>query len=602
MGFARKNKKLKNRAKLPFLPLVSISPGSMLNSLSKIVIPAAFGLCIATAAAGVAAANVDVRILIDVSGSMKANDPKNLRIPAVRLVAELMPLGATVGIWAFSEQVEPLIAAAIVDEEWKVVAQKAAQKIHSRGQFTDVEAALDAATGDWDSTAGAAGGRHVILLTDGMVDVSKQAADSVASRKRILGSGLARLKSYGAQLHTISLSANSDRDLMTTLAESTDGWAEEVEDAAALQRVFLHMFEQAASPDSVPLIDNRFEVDKSISEMTLLVFRGQSTDPLQLVTPSGVVIVEQSRPDNVNWRAEEGYDLVSVTNPETGGWQINTDPDPDNRVLIVTDLKLEVDVLPTAASTDETLNISARITERGQPLVRQDFLELLKAELLVFGAENQQASVYPISFDAAQSRFSAEHLIDWPSGEYELVIKVDAGTFQREQRAKMRIHGAPLTFTSSVAADGQSLDFIARAEDGLVELGSLVGFVLIARPDGSTDVFDLPTFSNGEVNLSVAAPLNGVYWIEPRVIGRSTSGRVLNFKSATLSTEVSTAINAQALEKEQGSEESAPAPIDWLRSGSIVLVGNVVIALLLGGVWLALGQPRRIPANQVVLQ
>lgn len=574
----------------------------MLDCLSKTVIRAAFGLCIVTAAVGVSAENVDVRILIDVSGSMKANDPKNLRIPAVRLVAELMPVGAKAGIWAFSERVEELIPAATVDRKWKAAAIEATQRIHSRGQFTDVEAALSAATRDWDLADGDAAGRHVILLTDGMVDVSKQVADSAASRRRILGSGLARIKSYGAQLHTISLSANSDRELMTTLAESTDGWAEEVENATALQRVFLHMFEQAASPDSVPLVDNRFEVDKSISEMTLLVFRGQSNDPLQLATPSGVVIEEQSRPGNINWRAEGGYDLVSVANPETGTWQINTDPDPDNRVLIVTDLKLELDVLPTAVLTDELLSIGAHITEHGQPLVRQDFLKLLKVELLVSGVENKQANVYPIGFDAAQARFSAEHVIDWPSGEYELVIKVDGGTFQRQQRAKMRIHGAPLTFTSTVAEDGQSLDFVARAEEGLVELGSLVGFILVARPDGSTDVFDLPTFSNGEINLSVTAPLNGVYRIEPRVIGRSASGRVLNFKSTALSTEITAGIKQETPAEEFDNEEPTPKPIDWIRSGSVVLIGNVVIATILGAVWLLLGQRRRIPSSQVVLQ
>ncbi len=573
-----------------------------MDYLNRTVVRAAIGLLISTATITVSATDVDVRILIDVSGSMKANDPHNLRIPAVRLVAELMPQGATAGIWAFSEQVEELIPAATVDHEWKAAATEATLKIHSRGQFTDIEAVLSTATRDWDLADGVADSRHVILLTDGMVDVSKQAADSAASRKRILGPGLARLKSYGAQLHTISLSANSDRELMTTLAQSTDGWAEEVEDSTALQRVFLHMFEQAASPDSVPLVDNRFEVDKSISEMTLLVFRGQSNEPLQLVSPSGVVIEEQSRPSNINWRAESGYDLVSVANPETGAWQINTDPDPDNRVLIVTDLKLELDALPTAVLTDELLSIGARITERGEQLVRQDFLELLKSELHLTGAQGQQANVYPIDFDTAQARFFTERLIDWPSGEYELLIKVDGGTFQREQRAKMRIHGAPLTFTSTLADDGQSFNFVARAEQGLVELGSLVGFVLVARPDGSTDIFDLPDFSNGEVNLSVTAPLNGVYRIEPRVIGRSTSGRVLNFKSTALSTEITAGISIETPAEVVDTAEPAPAPINWVQSGTVVLIGNVVIAAILGSVWLLLGRRRRIPSNQVVLQ
>ncbi len=320
----------------------------MLRRLSKTIVWIALLLGAVIIPVPVSAGNVDIRILIDVSGSMKQNDPGNLRIPAVRLVAELMPLGAQAGIWTFSEAIEELITARSVDGAWKAAAVKATNKIHSRGQFTDIEAAVTVATRDWDTAGPADGERHVILLTDGMVDVSKRPSDSEASRERLLGAGLARIKSHGAQIHTIALSGNSDAELLTTLAEATEGWAEQVEDAASLQRVFLHMFEQAASPDSIPLLDNRFDVDSSVSEMTLLVFRAKSAEPLQLVDPAGEVFDEGSHPDNVSWRGESGYDLVTVGGPETGTWQINTEPDADNRVLIVTDLKLEVDVLPAS--------------------------------------------------------------------------------------------------------------------------------------------------------------------------------------------------------------------------------------------------------------
>jgi uncharacterized protein (TIGR03503 family) len=573
----------------------------MLGSSIKAVIRVALGLCLIAAPASTVAADIDVRILIDVSGSMKANDPQNLRIPAVRLVAELMPLGATAGIWTFSERVEQLIAANSVDRQWKAAAIKATERIHSRGQFTDVEAALNVAIRDWEGTGRAGAGRHVILLTDGVVDVSAQATDSALSRKRILDGGIARIKSYGAQIHTIALSANSDRELMTTIAESTDGWAEEVEDAASLQRVFLHMFEQAASPDSIPLLDNRFEVDKSISEMTLLVFGGRSTKPLQLLSPAGTLIDEGSHPNNINWRAESGYDLVTVTKPETGTWQINTEPDPDNRVLIVTDLKLELDALPTSVLVDELLTITAGVSERGQPLVRRDFLKLLHTELSV-SSSTRQAIVHSVPLDKGRAKFISEHVIDWPSGEYELVVKVDGGTFQREQRSKMRIHGAPITFSSNVADGGQSLEIVGSAEEGLVALESLAGFVLVAKPDGSSEVFDLPSFFSGEISLSVAAPLNGVYQIEPRVIGRSASGRVLNFRSTAISTEITAGLNAKPEAEQPAVAVPFPAEVDWVRSGSIVLIGNVFVLTLLGVVWLLLGQRRQIPSSQVVLQ
>ena len=45
----------------------------------------------------------DVRVLIDISGSMKKNDPNNLRIPAVNLLTEIIPDGARAGVWTFGQ-------------------------------------------------------------------------------------------------------------------------------------------------------------------------------------------------------------------------------------------------------------------------------------------------------------------------------------------------------------------------------------------------------------------------------------------------------------------------------------------------------------------
>ena len=126
----------------------------MLVCLDKTITQVAFVLCVLVVTANGAAANVDVRILIDVPGSMKTNDVHNLRIPAVRLGAELMPLGAKAEIWTFSERVEELIPSNPVDKQWKADAIRATNRIHSRGQFTDIETALSTATKGWDPSGG----------------------------------------------------------------------------------------------------------------------------------------------------------------------------------------------------------------------------------------------------------------------------------------------------------------------------------------------------------------------------------------------------------------------------------------------------------------
>lgn len=80
----------------------------------------------------------DVRVLIDVSGSMKTNDPKNLRAPAVRMLVGLMPEGTRSGIWTFGQYVNMQVKLDNVDSQWKQSAMAEADKIHSRGLYTKI--------------------------------------------------------------------------------------------------------------------------------------------------------------------------------------------------------------------------------------------------------------------------------------------------------------------------------------------------------------------------------------------------------------------------------------------------------------------------------
>ena len=75
---------------------------------------------------------------------------------------------------------------------------------------------------------------------------------------------------------------------------------------------------------------NEFPVDDSISEMTLLIFRDQASQPTILIPPDSPAISAQ-KPRASRWRSDTGYDLITVKNPESGIWHIDADMDQDNR-------------------------------------------------------------------------------------------------------------------------------------------------------------------------------------------------------------------------------------------------------------------------------
>jgi len=81
------------------------------------------GFVAATLSATTVANPADVRVLVDVSGSMKTADPKAVRGPATALLAALLPDQSQGGIWLFGSDVRELVPYGPVDARWNALGQ-----------------------------------------------------------------------------------------------------------------------------------------------------------------------------------------------------------------------------------------------------------------------------------------------------------------------------------------------------------------------------------------------------------------------------------------------------------------------------------------------
>ncbi|MCB1802509.1 MAG: VWA domain-containing protein, partial [Gammaproteobacteria bacterium] len=388
--------------------------------------------------------NADVRVLIDISGSMRQNDPDNLRRPALRMLAGLMQPGTRAGVWTFARWVNNLVPVADVDAAWKKRTQSLSEQISSPGQFTNIEDVLERASRDWEG-APATHARHLVLLTDGMVDVSKNPDDNAQSRARILDTLLPRLKQAEVKIHTIALSERADHALMQRLAGETGGWYQQVESADQLQRAFLKMFETVGKPDAIPLQDNRFVVDGSINEATVLVFSKPGAPAVVLRSPAGDEYTDSDLTAGVAWSRDQGYDLITIAAPQKGEWNLQADVDPDNRVMIVTDLKLQTSEIPTHLAVGEQAHIEAYLNNRGQLVDRQAFLRLLEVRadaITADGSDPQPLNDAGEDGDATarDGRYSMQFDESRPHANLELLVSVDSPTFMREKRFRLAIH------------------------------------------------------------------------------------------------------------------------------------------------------------------
>ncbi len=440
-------------------------------------------LCLSLSAWAVKPA--DVRTIIDISGSMKKNDPKNLRKPALRLLVSLMPNDTRAGVWTFGQYVNMAAKWGKVNDAWKAEALKAADSINSRGLYTNIEAALRRATKGWEKPDRRYR-RHLVLLTDGFVDIGKDPAVNAESRRRILQEILPRLEASDVTIHSIALSKNVDFELLYALSGATDGWYERVDDSAQLPRVFLRIFENAVMPDALPLRNNRFKVDKSVSDVTVLLFRKDSKSTTTLISPDKKSMTATSHPDFVTWQHEQNYDLINIKQPVTGEWNIKADVDPDNRVLVVTNLQLAVDKLPTNLMIGDRFEVRARLQENNKTIVREDLLKLLqfettlkvadsKAEKLVMLDDGKGADVL-----AEDGVYSASVSALSKPGKYEVVVRVGGGVVEREYRHTMNVYDTAANIEIIAGDDGFEFHIIPYA--GLLRTESVS--MQIRLPDG----------------------------------------------------------------------------------------------------------------------
>lgn len=463
-----------------------------LNNVSSFThrccIAASMLLCLLFSLGTVQAANqpvaepvTDLRILVDVSGSMKLNDPKNLRRDALHLLIGMLPKTSRVGIWSFGQFVNMQVKPDFATKKWKKNALKEADKIHSHGLFTNIEDALTKSTWDW-RRPDPKWDRHMILLTDGMVDISKQAAKNKGSRQKILGKILNELKQANVKIHTIALSSQADHDLLKKLAKKSDGWYESADSADKLQRIFLRLFEKTTKMDSLPLEGNYFDVDKNISDMTLLVFRSKSGVETKIIRPDKSVFRKDKHPDNVEWYQDKSFDIITVHKPTVGKWKLDADVDKDNRVKVITNLKLRVSPLPNNVIKDEEVKIEASLISQDGPLNDEELLRLIDVSLY---RKNQQGIETEQAIPATKEVGSYSVVMDGINevGDLEVIVRAITPTFKRESRHEIKIHENPINLELSSTVQG--LIIKVTENPALIQTGTLQLSLNIQGQEGS---------------------------------------------------------------------------------------------------------------------
>lgn len=426
----------------------------------------------------------DIRLVVDISGSMRWTDPNNLRIPATKMLIDLLPQGSQAGVWTFARQVNMLVPHGEVDDDWRKFAREEAKKISSVGLFTHIDRAIETVT--WDAGWNTGKDRHVILLSDGLVDISEaetereRSRENQASRDHLLRERLPRLVDAGYTIHTLALSDEADHDLMATLAQRTGGLHAIAYEAEDLMPLLLQILNRMVDSEQVPLVGNRFSIDPLINEFTLLAFHQEGAE-VALTSPEGERLTAASSRSGVRWHANSSYTQVTVERPSSGDWHLETDAHPDNRVTVVSDLKLQVSNFPATVYrgfTDQQQHLRAWLTEDGRKIDRREFLRLLGVDLrhhkgdLLFTEASMQLDGGRFEFAGQLSDFSE-------LGEQQVTVVVDGQTFRRQVTQSFNVQDV-VAANLQLPEDGGAARVILRAQHPDLDPAE-IGFTVTAN-------------------------------------------------------------------------------------------------------------------------
>ena len=299
-------------------------------------------------------------VLVDVSGSMRNNDPTQARQRALGLLLRLLPAGSEVSLLTFAAHPHRLWNSPAWQSSQLAQVLPRLSAIDEHGAWTDIDAALRQGLQTLAPTSG--GRQHLILLTDGFVELGHGAAADAASRAQVWGEDLTQARRQGVHLHTLALGGAADLPLLRHLALGSGGRFVSAQ-AQRLTPALLDIFDVAAPAQRLPVRGRAFQVDASVHAMTLLLLGSTQERLPRLLTPLGESWTPQQHPSSLTWTRTSDYELIEIKKPQPGVWHLDADLGPRSRLSVLSDLRLQVSGVPVNAAGGQVAKIDISLQD-----------------------------------------------------------------------------------------------------------------------------------------------------------------------------------------------------------------------------------------------
>lgn len=279
---------------------------------------------------------MDIILAIDTSGSMKDTDPHNLRAEAATLFLHLLGRDDNLALVTFDTTTQVLSNLKAVEEDRTFLVDQL-RHVTSDGKYTNLYEAISHSHDILKTSTRKA--RAVIVMTDGKLDLGHPTKDRELAQQ-MRDHLLPALRTEGIRIFSIAFTRFSDIQFLKRVALTTEGYFYLAEKDEDLHVTFTDIYSQMTTPDSIPIENGKFYVDRSVQELNIVITK---TDPLTgvaLEMPDRRSLTFKRHPENVRWHQSRAFEMITVSGPLVGSWHIQYGADKGNRVFVLTDLKL----------------------------------------------------------------------------------------------------------------------------------------------------------------------------------------------------------------------------------------------------------------------
>jgi uncharacterized protein (TIGR03503 family) len=369
--------------------------------------------------------------------------------------------------------------------------------------------------------------------------------------------------------------------------------------------------------NQIPFFENRFRIDSEVDTITLLFFRRPGSASVILVRPDGSKLHFNTAKENqLRWHDATTYDLIEINNPMPGPWQAIGNLLPESRIMVLTDIKLDVDPLPANLMVGETVKVTARLLNGGAAVNARDFGEVLMLEVIFISTNNAEYSNFGRGiiqvaafrddgrgFDerARDGVFTGEFKLDFVAGQWTPKYIVRTALYTREvEQAPLILKPAPITSEVVLATtDTESHQVLFHLTEPGVVADSVLMQGRVRYPDGSVDQFALNTAENTDLSLSLLNKGFGSYILELAVFGNWQDGREFMLTLPELSFVVNQQTVAAPALSQLPEEVLATMPVDqpeplaefpW---GMVIAINLLILLSGIVAIWFVVSGKKR---------